>query len=291
MELAIITPTYKRKSLLEKLYQSLKKQKCKEFEWIIVNDGSPDDTDDYVKTILDETNFKITYFYQNNSGKAVAVNKGLDLARNSVFALIVDDDEILYDDAVEQILKYVRKYADTNCGGIEFLRNDLDGKPIGNYVREDFFMGIQERKRKKLYIDGYTGYFVDKVGDMRAPILKNERYIGPGVLQTMVSDKYELLWPNVAIGTTEYLEGGLTKRGRKLRLENPKGMILYSVLMQHKKSGFFLRFLYSGLGYAYKIYGKVSNKDLLSENIDIRKFNKLAFIPGFVLYLYWKIKY
>lgn len=291
MELAFITPTYKRCELLGKLYRTLVNQTTHEFVWIVINDGSPDDTDKYMKSIINSAPFEIRYLNKKNAGKASAVDDGLNLASDTDYAIIIDDDEELYSNAAETIIPYIEKYRNTDCGGMEFLRDDKQGTPIGNYTKDDFFMSIQMRKRKNLYIDGYTGYFIKKIGNLRSPHFKGEKYIGPGVLQCMVSNNSRLLWPNKSIGTTEYLEGGLTKQGRPLRLKNPKGMIYYSVLMQHPDSGMFLRFAYSVLGYAYFIYAGLIVEELTSENIDFYKLKKFACVPGFFLSMYWKLKY
>lgn len=290
-KLAIITPTHNRRKLLEKLYISLLNQTNKKFVWVVVNDGSNDDTDELVKKLILEDKIEIRYKNQKNSGKGMAVNAGLDMSLDLVFALIVDDDEILYKNAVDTVIKYVEMYQGTCCGGIEFRRDDSSGHAIGNYNKNDFFMGIQLRKRLNYYIDGYTGYFIDKVRDLRAPHFQNESYIGPGVLQTLVGNESELLWPNVSIGTTEYLEGGLTKKGKPLRFKNPMGMIYYSVLMQSNESGRIYNFLYSVLGYAYCVIGHVRKSKLKINGIEIEKLSKFAIVPGYILACLWKIKY
>lgn len=293
MKVALLTPTYKRRHLLEKLFDSLLQQTNSNFVWVVINDGSPDDTDEFMSLLQRDSNipFEIRYTKIVNSGKGQAVNIGLDNCTDADFVIIIDDDEILYPNAVEIISSYVERFNNSNCGGIEFLRDDLEGNPIGNYSKPDFFMSIQMRKRKNLYIDGYTGYFVDKISNMRAPKFDGERYIGPGILQCMVGNKYELLWPNIAIGTTEYLDGGLTKQGRPLRLKNPKGMIYYSVLMQEKDAGLLLRFIYAAIGYAYMKFAHLTKAQLKKEGIDCSRFFRMAYIPGLVLATYWKIRY
>ena len=294
MDLAILTPTYKRSKLLYRLYESLIKQTSYDFKWIIVNDGSPDDTDDVVKNIVKkEKRFPIQYILKENGGKGSATNVGFDSLTNEKFVLIIDDDEILYDIAIETVLAYIKKYDNTNCGGIDFQRDNLEGRRISNVsLDDDFFASFSERTNKKLVMDGYTGYFTKAIKDKRFPIYVGEKYIGPDILQCLVDKEYGLLWSNKSIGTTEYLEGGLSQQGRRLRIKNPIGMILHCYNYQEKSYRFKYRFKYSIMGYAYFYFSKLSFKDLNEKyNIDMKKFNVIAKPLGFALFKRWKRKF
>lgn len=292
MELTVLTTTYNRCELLKKLYCTLKGQNCKDFTWLIIDDGSHDNTESIVSEwARQEKDFLIRYIKKQNGGKSRAVNLGLNESSNVDFVLIIDDDEILYPNAISIVHKYINQYINTACVGIEFLRNGENGSPIANYTpNEDFFMSVQERKKKNLEIDGYAGYFIKKIGEKRFPEFANERYVGPGVLQMLVSKDYKLLWPNAVLGETEYLQGGITKQGRKLRIKNPKGMVIYCCLMQTHDAGFAIRFKYSIMGYAYMSFIKRSDPDLVYENY-IKSFVKIGYLPGKILGYYWGKKY
>ena len=291
MAITILTPTYNRKDSLNKLYLTLSAQTNKEFEWVIVDDGSTDGTDKMITGWnLNQHGFIVRYYKKENGGKSRAVNFGLDVCSSSEFVLIVDDDEELYPNATDIISSYVEKYRNTNCVGMEFLRNDKNKNPIANYILDkDLIMSVQERKNKHLEIDGYTGYFIQKLGNHRFPEFEGERYVGPGVLQMLASQKHDLVWPCVALGETEYLLGGITSQGRKLRLRNPKGMIVYCDLLQNHKSGLLIRLKYSVMGYAYATF--IQNKRERREVIGNSHFYKSCFIPGILLGAIWKAKY
>ena len=98
MLLTLLTPTYNRGKLLWRLYESISKQTYRDFEWLIVDDGSTDDTRKVVEEqILNEANnnhLTIRYVYKNNGGKHTAVNKGVDLA-NGDLIFIADSDDML----------------------------------------------------------------------------------------------------------------------------------------------------------------------------------------------------
>ena len=74
MKLTILTPTYNRGGELSQLYDSLKNQTCKDFEWVIVDDGSKDNTHEVVKAWLSDSDFPIRYFFKENGGKHTALN-------------------------------------------------------------------------------------------------------------------------------------------------------------------------------------------------------------------------
>lgn len=290
--LAIITPTYNRVRLLKRLYDSLMLQSDHDFAWIVVNDGSMDSTSEMMRELLERDHpFEILYIEKTNGGKGSATNAAFDHAKDFIFVLIVDDDEELYPNAVSIVLEYVDKYRQTDCGGIEFLRDGKDGKPIANYKKDDFFMSLPKRRKKRLYIDGYTGYFVDKLGDKRFPVIKDETYISTGIVQLMVSNEAKLLWPDKSIGTTEYLEGGLTRQGRKMRLKNPKGMIIHCIMHMQKDYPLWCHLGYSVMGFAYLFYADLKEEEIKAEGIEFYRLKKICKFPGLLLSEYWKMKY
>ncbi|MGC9064033.1 MAG: glycosyltransferase family A protein, partial [bacterium] len=100
--ITLFTPTYNREKLLSRLYESIKRQSFSNFEWIIVDDGSTDNTEQIVESWLKESTFDIRYFYQQNSGKHIAINKGVREARGELF-FIIDSDDWLGDDSLQDI--------------------------------------------------------------------------------------------------------------------------------------------------------------------------------------------
>ncbi len=102
--ITIFTPTYNRAYRLSNLFNSLRVQTDKNFEWLIVDDGSTDETEQLVRTFIDGADFDIRYVKQLNGGKHRTINRGSQLARGSLF-LIVDSDDFLTKNAVEIIYK------------------------------------------------------------------------------------------------------------------------------------------------------------------------------------------
>ncbi len=139
--LTIFTPTFNRKETLKACYESLKKQDFTDFEWMVIDDGSTDDTASLIKSFQNDSPFKIEYHYQENQGKHIAWNKALSMCQSEYFMCLDSDDELipntLYDVCIEGEYKEVIKNNDKIIG----LRlNALDsrtGKPCSKYISEN----------------------------------------------------------------------------------------------------------------------------------------------------------
>lgn len=291
MKLAILTATYNHPTNLQELYVTLKQQLDKNFIWFIVDDGSKPETYEIVQGMIEESVINIHYERKENGGKSSAVNRGLDLVKECDFVVIIDDDEHLYPDATQTIKKYYEGYKDKPCSVINFMRANHEGKPLCNAnAIGDRLLSLQKHKTLKMHEDGYAAYYVNKLGGTRFPIFKGEKYIGPSVLMILASANNAVLWSEAIIGTTEYLDGGITQSGRRLRLKNPKGMIFHAMLMFNGESNLRVKFGYSVYGYAYKHYAGLSNAELKKEGLDMGKFFPVSII-GWALARVWKSKF
>ena len=103
MTLTLFTPTYPRSPMLPRLYESLRDQTCHDFEWLIIDDGSADDTADVVQSFTGEGTFPVRYQHKENGGKHTAYNLALELAAGRLF-FCVDSDDYLAPDAVERVV-------------------------------------------------------------------------------------------------------------------------------------------------------------------------------------------
>ena len=300
MKTIVFTPTYNRPDNLKQLFASLLQQSRKDFLWFIVNDGSKEDYDPVVEEIKKEAAFDVRYLRKENGGKSSTVNYAFDhIEDKDCFVAIIDDDEQLLPDAVEKLSCYADKYKDSNIGVIHFYRmllNNHKGLSNGQIIarpvfNRDMTMTFQAFKGKKYFADGYVAYFLNKVGDARFPIYENEKYMGPSVLMMLVTKKYDMLWSHEVLGTTDYLEGGISKQGRSLRVKSPLGMATRCLLMQTKESGLKIRLSQSVGYYAYL---KIAGADSVSIGTDktYRPLFPLITKPlGLMLYSYWKNKY
>lgn len=300
MKIAVFTPTYNRPDNLKQLFATLQQQSRKDFLWLIVNDGSKANYDPVVEEIKREADFNVEYLLKENGGKSSTVNYAFDHIRDKdCFVAIIDDDEQLLPDAVEKLSRYAEKYKDSNVGVIHFYRmlvNNHKGLSNGQIIArpvfdEDAIMSFQAFKGKRFFADGYIGYFLRKVGDTRFPIYRNEKYMGPSVLMMLVTMKYDLLWSHEVLGSTEYLDDGISKQGRPLRMKSPTGMAARCLLMQAKESGWKLRFTQSIGYYAYLKLAGVDSVNIGGEKVYRPLFPLLSKPLGLMLYSYWKHKY
>ena len=225
----VFTPTYNRAYILGDLYHSLQRQTCMDFEWLIVDDGSVDDTKALVASWQGEENpFPIRYVYQENGGKCRAINRGLKEADGRLF-FTVDSDDYLTDDAIEKVIRwdgelpkdghfcgYVgnRGITPTQTPNRLFPGGYLDGTALDRYDQVDgerAFVFYTEIHRKYLY-----------------PEFPGEKFLTEAVTwDLMAHDGYKMRFYNDIIWIWEYKDDGLTRAGYRVFLENPQGTGLF----------------------------------------------------------------
>lgn len=137
MFLTILTPTYNRANRLFSLFDSLESQSIKDFEWLVVDDGSSDNTQNLISTFAKKSSFPIRYIKKENGGKHTALNTGIRLI-NSELTFIVDSDDYLVPYAVEFCLKYHLLYRKkSGICGYSYLRLFPNGKVNGRMFAKD----------------------------------------------------------------------------------------------------------------------------------------------------------
>ena len=229
MKFTIFTPTFNRKELLEKLYKSLQKQTYKDFEWLIVDDGSTDGTEEKVKGFLGEKKLDIKYFYKENGGKQRAYNFATEKANGELFICLDSDDEYVKN-GLEIILKYWKKYEKNgNIAGMGYLSTYPDGKIIGSAFPEKEMISTQFDIYNKYSVKGDKGlmFRTEIIKKYKFPVFDNEKFITEAVVYNRICEKYKMVYVNEKIEIKEYQEDGLTAKYNNLLLRNPKGQALY----------------------------------------------------------------
>ena len=144
--ITVLTPAYNRGKLLEKLYESLCAQDCKDFEWLIVDDGSTDDTSERVEQMKQTADFPISYHIKENGGKHTALNYAYQFIK-APLTFIVDSDDSLTVDAISCVNEIYKKYKnESDLCGFSFLR----GKPDGGYLSTS---GVPQDGMKESYVE------------------------------------------------------------------------------------------------------------------------------------------
>lgn len=218
--ITVFTPTYNRAYLLPRLYESLKSQTFKDFEWLIVDDGSTDGTRDLIAGWINERLFNIRYYYQENGGKHRTINMGTQLAKGEWF-FIVDSDDILPDNSLEIVKKWIDTVRDDEtfagvCGvkrditgqtpfGFSFDVLDLTPFEIGEITRED-----KAEVVKTQILRNYP-----------FPDIEGEKFCAEGLVWNRIGRKYKLRYFNEVIYNYEYLNDGLTLNSMINRRKSP----------------------------------------------------------------------
>ncbi|MGP9043567.1 glycosyltransferase family A protein [Cytobacillus kochii] len=290
-EIVILTPSYNRAKTLPKLYDSLKKQNYKKFDWIIVDDGSQDETKSFVKEIINENIINIKYIYQTNGGKAKALNSGFERIDYVSVFVVVDSDDYLLPTAMETIADYLKKYQDNKeVGAFFFYYKTPDGKllkPNGKAIESDILMTRYQYNNIYKLNDGCVCYLNKAVKKYRYPEFESEKYIGPTVIQLEMAKDFKIVFSTKIIGVAEYLDTGLTQSGRQLRLKNPLGMIHYCKLMITPEVGVLTRIKYAISIWPYARIAKKSFFDIL-KMVNSPFLLGISYLPGQLLYHKWK---
>ena len=255
MMITVLTPTFNRGGL-QSLWDSLQKQTVKDFEWLVVDDGSTDGTKNLITQLQEKSDFPIRYIYKSNGGKHTALNVGIQTICSELI-FIVDSDDCVTDDAVESILRIHKKYrSQNNICGYAFLRAFPDGKVNG----------------KKFDVDEKIGSYIDvrvngdDTGADKAEVFKthclkefpfpeypNEKFLGEDLVWVRMARKYEMVHINKAIYVGNYLEDGLTNNRRKHNIASPIGCMHRAE--EFMESDLKTRYRIKG-GLQYIVYGR-----------------------------------
>lgn len=276
----IFTPTYNRRKELENLYESLLKQTNKNFEWLLVDDGSFDDTNEYINKILIKKKININYIYKENGGKQSAYNVGLKNAKGDIF-FCLDSDEILSPKAIEIIVNDFKNVSG-NIGGYSYNRAYITNK--NKVIGTKFPKGVDSAYYYDIY--GKLGVTGDKLMVFKTKIAKKypfpeiagEKFVPEAVVFNRIAKNYRLGLSNEILSYTEYLPGGYSDNYFELVKRNPKGNIIY-----FKEKYDIEPSLYNVYGYIlFCMYAKYSFLRILREHKD--KFRVLIlYIPTLIV--------
>ena len=192
MLITVFTPTYNRAHLLPRLYESLKVQTFKEFEWLIVDDGSTDNTEIVVSNFIADNKILIRYFKQRNGGKHRAINRGVKEAQGELF-FIVDSDDKLPPAALERIAQYYSQVSgNTHFAGVCGLKCYFDGTKVGGQQYFETFDCSMLEIRQKYHIHGDLAevFRTDVLREMPFPVFEDERFCPEDLVWNRISQKY-----------------------------------------------------------------------------------------------------
>ncbi|EMX9178736.1 MULTISPECIES: glycosyltransferase family A protein [Citrobacter] len=230
--ISVLTPTYNRAYTLTRLYTSLINQSAKSFEWVVIDDGSIDDTEKLIKEFQKQNLIRIFYFYQTNTGKSQAINAGVQLCEGN-HILIVDSDDILTYDAISCVEDSLNQ-ADKDLkkiSGVAFRKAYLDKTIIGISFNEasDSICYLPATDAGHLF-KGDLAYCFKKEILMQHPFphFHNEKFVPELYIWNKITDHALVKFhKNKAVYLCEYLEDGLSLNFKSQLLANPKGFGIY----------------------------------------------------------------
>lgn len=222
--LTIFTPAYNRAHLLPRLYESLCRQSCRDFCWLIIDDGSTDNTRELVQGWIAEERLPIRYEYKPNGGMHTAHNLAYRLIDTELNTCI-DSDDYMPDEAVEKILHFWREKGSDDVSGIVGLDATEDGRIIGTPFAEsgdkltltDFYHKGGKGDKKLVY----------RTTVMQAlpeyPEFAGEKYVGLGYKYMLADLQMPLLSLNEPLVVVEYQPDGSSNTMWKQYGRNPQG--------------------------------------------------------------------
>lgn len=222
--ITVFTPTYNRKDCIRRCYDSLQRQTSHNFEWLIIDDGSTDDTESLIRRWqAEETCFPIRYYYKENGGLHTGYNKGIELAETELFVCI-DSDDWMPDNGIEQIEKIWSAVSNSGYVGIMGIDCYEDGRCVGGRFPEDVHDMYLYEKLTKYKIPGdkkmvHRTDLLKKVAPM--PTFPGEKYFNPSYLMYQLDQFGKLYVTNDCLCIVNYQPDGMSSNFYKQLRNSP----------------------------------------------------------------------
>lgn len=227
--LTVFTPLYNRVYSLPRTYESMCKQKCKDFIWMIIDDGSTDNAHSLIEEWMKKENgFKIEYIYKKNGGMHTAHNEAYRHITTEL-NVCIDSDDALADDAVQKIYDKWQSIKDKNYAGIIALDADFHGKIIGKGFPE----GLKSTTVMGYYNNGGYGdkklvYRTDVINSYpEYSVFDNEKYVSLAYKYRLIDQEYEMAVLDDVLCNVEYQEDGSTNNMLRQYRNNPQGFAFW----------------------------------------------------------------
>lgn len=288
--LSIITPAYNRGHLLPRCYQSLLSQTDMDFEWIIVDDGSTDNTEDVVRGFI-TSSFPIFYIEKPNGGKHTALNASHPHIHGK-YVLMLDSDDSLTKNAVQMVREGWKHYESTDgIGIVTFLKGGSADEPNCMAPTPEVPVDILRYQRNVIHSSDCCEVIRTELFlKYPFPVFEGERFVAECALWNRVAQTHKCVYINEVIYICEYLEGGLTDSGRAMRIRNPRGGMFTSELRMDPKNYFRQRIKHGLLYVCYGFFASLTSFKILYRS-KYKILTGLCLLPGYLMYRLWKKRY
>ncbi len=226
--ITVLTPTYNRSHTLPRLYESLCNQKSKNFEWVVVDDGSTDKTQALLSGFAKAASFAIQIISQQNSGKHVAVNNGVSAAAGD-WVFIVDSDDALTPEAISTIEASLTRFGSDNLVGLCFRKAYFDGRIIGRKIEGPSVRKLTPTMAGDLFRGDLAYVFKrDVMLKHPFPVVQGEKFVPELYIWNKISDEGDIYYfVDKYIYLCEYLPDGYSHNFSKNLRRNPQGFLLF----------------------------------------------------------------
>ncbi len=231
--ITVFTPAYNRAHTLPRTYTSLCEQNCKDFVWLIVDDGSKDETRELVESWKNIDNgFEIQYIYKQNGGMHTAHNvayKNIHTELN----ICIDSDDALAPYAIEKISKAWNRVRNKGYAGIIGLDADLN---TGAVIGKKFPRSLKETTLSGYYANGGSGdkklvYRTDIINSVpEYPVFDREKYVALAYKYRLIDQQYKLYVLNDILCNVEYQADGSSGTMFRQYIKNPKGFAFWRLV-------------------------------------------------------------
>lgn len=290
--LTVFTPTYNRAQLLERCYESLKKQSLKDFVWLIVDDGSTDNTYQIVQNWMCEpSQFELQYIHKENGGLHTAYNAAIEAAETEL-CVCIDSDDFMPHDAVEKIINFWNENGDPQYAGIIGLDYDMNGVCIGDELPNKKSIDLVDLCRNKYHIKNGDRKLVirtdlyKKVAPM--PVFPGEKNFNPQYMHIQIALEREFLVLNECLCIVDYQPTGMSNSMFKQYYNSPNSFaeIRLQDLSLSDTSLFFK--LKKSIHYCSSCILAKRKRCVLDSPCKL--ITALAYIPGIALSIYIRFK-
>lgn len=227
--ITVFTPAYNRADLLPRCYESMCNQTDKNFIWMVIDDGSTDNTRDLVQGwIQEENNIEIEYYYKENGGLHTAYNEAIAHIKTPL-CVCIDSDDWMPENAIEKILQFWGENGSDAFAGIVGLDFTPDGKVIGDPLPEQKTINLID-----LLIGKYPIVNGDRTNVVRTELYKKyapmkvfpgEKNFNPHYLHLQISQEFDFLVLNENLRFVEYQAGGMSNSMLKQYRNSPNSFL------------------------------------------------------------------
>lgn len=283
--LTVFTPAYNRADMLPRLYRSLCEQTCGDFEWLIIDDGSTDDTAAVVQSFIDEKKVKIRYYKKENGGKHTAHNLALEQAAGE-WLLCVDSDDLLAANAVEKLAEKCIQLDEEK--GIIAYKEDFHGRLLSDAFPE----GIRKTKMFRLAAEyGCQGEFslvfaTDFARQFPFPVFEGERFVTECVVYDRMDGQGQFALLPEVVTVCEYQEDGYSSDASRLMRNNPSGYCLYFLQRIDLQRSLKQRMITAG---KYWCFRWICKRKELKYDGRHKTLVALSVLPGMFFRVYYKL--